>query len=139
MHKGKNECYAYFSLAGSFEPSDVTRRVGISPTRSCREGESIRGTQKLRKCSRWELYSRLERSATVEAHISDVLAQLDVNENSFKQLSSEFGGVMQLVGYYYDFYPGLHFERDVVIGLARYSLSVDCDFYFPTAEEGEVP
>jgi uncharacterized protein DUF4279 len=95
-------------------------------------------TQTPLKCSRWDLHSRLDRSARLEAHVSDVLAQLDANANSFKQLSIEFGGVMELVGYFYDGYPGLHFERDVVMRLAQYSLSVDCDFYLRSAaaEEG---
>jgi hypothetical protein len=95
-------------------------------------------TQTPLKCSRWDLHSRLDRSASLEAHVSDVLAQLDANASSFKQLSSEFGGVMELVGYFYDDYPGLHFEREVVMKLAQYSLSVDCDFYLRNAagEEG---
>lgn len=138
MPKGQNECYAYFSLAGSFEPADITRRAGVHPTRSCREGETIPHTQMPRKCSRWELHSRLDRSTNLEAHVSDVLAQLDANASSFEQLSSEFGGIMELVGYFYDGYPGLHFERYIIAGLAHYSLSVDCDFYLRRTEKEEV-
>jgi hypothetical protein len=37
---------------------------------------------------------------------------------------------MQLVGYFNEQYPGLHFEPDIIAGLAKYSLSVDFDFYF---------
>jgi uncharacterized protein DUF4279 len=91
------------------------------------------------KCSRWKLVSRLDRVASLEAHVSDVLAQLDVNASAFKQLSSEFGGVMQLVGYFYDDFPGLTFESDVVMRLAQYFLSVDCDFYFRDAEADKIP
>jgi hypothetical protein len=87
-------------------------------------------TQTPRKCSRWQLHSRLDRSASLEAHVLDVLTQIDANASSFEQISSEFGGVMELVGYFYDGYPGLHFERDIVTRLAQHSLSVDCDFYF---------
>jgi hypothetical protein len=136
--KGQNECYAYFSVAGTFEPAEITKRVGIAPTQSRREGEMVLRTQIPRKCSRWQLHSRLDKSASLEAHVSDVLAQLDANPRSFEQLSSEFGGVMELVGYFYDYYPGLHFEREIVTRLAQYSLSVDCDFYFRSEEEEEV-
>jgi hypothetical protein len=44
-------------------------------------------------------------------------------------VSLEFGGCMQLVGYIHRDYPGLHFERDITEGLARYALTVDFDFY----------
>ena|ERR1017187_8000771 len=138
MRKSKNECYAYFSVSGSFEPADVTQRVGVPPSRSRREGELGPLTQIPLKCSLWDLVSRLDRTASLGAHVSDVLEQLDANASSFKQLSSEFGGVMELVGYFYDDYPGLTFERDVVQRLARYFLSVDCDFYYlrnPAEEE----
>ena len=64
----------------------------------------------------------------------DVLTQLDENRNAFKQLSAELGGVMELVGYFHAYYPGLTFERDVIGRLAEYSLSMDCDFYYLSDE-----
>jgi hypothetical protein len=36
---------------------------------------------------------------------------------------------MGLVGYFYDYYPGLVFEREIVERLAKYGLTVDFDFY----------
>ena len=125
----ENECYAYFYVAGSFRPAQITERVGVTPTKSCLEGDAIAGTQMVLKCSRWQLHSRLEKTATLEQHVSDVLAQLDTNREAFKLLSDELGGVMELVGYFNAYYPGLTFERDVVARLAQYSLSLDCDFY----------
>ena len=130
-----NKCYAYFYVAGSFDPAQVTGRVGINPTRSSFEGSVIERTQMKRKCSRWELYSRLETTATLEEHVVDVLDQLDEKRNEFKQLSAELDGIMELVGYFYAYYPGLTFERDVIERLAEYSLSMDCDFYYLFSEE----
>ena len=91
-----NKCYAYFHVAGSFDPSRITERVGINPTKSSLEGSAIERTQMVRKCSRWELHSRLETTATLEEHVVDVLTQLDENRNAFKRLSAELGGVMEL-------------------------------------------
>jgi len=85
-------------------------------------------SQMRRKCSRWELHSRLDKAATSEEHVADVLAQLDVKAETFRELSREFGGVMELVGYFND-YPGLTFTDEIVQRLASYSLSVDFDFY----------
>jgi Domain of unknown function (DUF4279) len=65
----------------------------------------------------------------LEAHVRDVLSQLDVNRAGFQQVSQEFGGCMQLVGYFHAGYPGLGFDREIIESLAAYSLEVDFDFY----------
>jgi hypothetical protein len=124
-----NQQYAYFSVHDGFDPAEVTARVGVQPTESWRRGDICPRTHRERKFSRWCLHSRLSRDQELEAHIRDVLAQLDANPAGFRAASLEFGGCMQLVGYFHRDYPGLHFERDITEGLARYALAVDFDFY----------
>jgi hypothetical protein len=133
--KEKNECYAYFRLVGSFDPAAITTKAGINPTKVGLEGEYISGTQKRRTFSYWNLHSRLDRSSEIERHISDVLDQLDVNKAGFRELSLQYGGTMELVGYFWASYPGVVFEREVINRLDQYALSVDCDFYFSSADE----
>jgi hypothetical protein len=133
--KKPNECYVYFCVSGSFDPDKITERIGVSPTKTYREGELIPKTTMKRKTSEWSLYSRLERSSSLEQHIVDVLDQLDSKGAAFEKLSSELNGVMELVGYFNSHYPGLVFDRDMVRRFARYSLSVDFDFYDLAAEE----
>jgi|SRR4029077_7532072 len=125
-----NECYAYFHIAGSFDPADITERVGTVPSEASAQGEPIPHTQMPRECSRWALRSRLQRSAALELHVADVLNQLDGNRAAFQKLSAEFGGIMELVGYFRAYYPGLYFESSIVQRLAEYQLAIDCDFYF---------
>jgi hypothetical protein len=71
----------------------------------------------------------MDHAANLEAHVLDVLDQLDANRARFVQLSWEFGGTMQLVGYFQDREPGVHFGRDIIRRFADYGLDVDCDFY----------
>ena len=122
-------------VSGAFHPAQITERMGINPTESSLEGDLVKGTQMVRKCSRWMLRSRLDTTGTPEQHVSDVLAQLDAKKEEFRQLSAELGGVMELVGYFHADYPGLTFEREVVARLSEYSLSVDCDFYYLASED----
>jgi hypothetical protein len=129
-----NECYAYFSVVGTFDPADITQRLGTKPTQSWREGEVNPRTHLERKFSRWSLHSRLEKTSALELHIADVLDQLDSNSEAFQQLSIGFDGVLQLVAYFHVDFPGLTFERDVVTRLAQYSLSLDFDFYYLYSE-----
>ena len=129
-----NDCYAYFAVAGSFDPDSFNPRLGVKPTKGTREGDPIPKAKLRKKCSRWELHSRLPRTAPLESHVSDVLDQLDAEEVAFREVSHEFGGIMELVGYFYDSYPGLVFGRQIVERLAKYGLVVDFDFYGWAAE-----
>lgn len=132
-----NQQYAYFALEGGFDPADLTARVGVHPTECWRRGDICNRTRRERQASRWSLYSRLDRGNELEAHILDVLAQLDARAGAFAEVSREFGGWMQLVAYMYREYPGLHFGRDITEGLARYSLAVDFDFYWLYSDRRE--
>ena len=132
-----NEQYAYFSVHDGFDPAEVTARVGVPPSESWRRGDVCSRTQRERKFSRWCLHSRLPRDQELEEHIRDVLAQLDANPEAFRAVSLEFGGCMQLVGYFHRDYPGLHFEPDITEGLARYGLAVDFDFYWLYSDRRE--
>lgn len=72
--------YAYFHVRGSFDPDEITRTLGVTPTKTAREGDTIGDTSKKRPCSLWALHSRLGSSASLEEHVKDVLDQLDANK-----------------------------------------------------------
>jgi hypothetical protein len=63
-----------------------------------------------------------------------LLSEVDRRVSQRKQ---GLAGCMQLVGYFNEQYPGLHFERGIVEGLAKYALSVDFDFYYLYSNERE--
>ncbi len=123
-----NMVYAYFAVFGDFDPSDVSRSVGIEPTKSWKKGELGPGGRS-RDTSCWTLQSTLGFDDCLEAHVANVLDQLDANAVAFQKVSREFGGCMQLVAEFNAHYPGLHFERAMVERLALYALSIDFDFY----------
>ena len=132
-----NEQYAYFTVTDSFDPEEITRRVGVIPSDSWRKGDLHPRTKLECRFSLWSLRSRLPRSEPLEAHIKDVLARLDQNSEEFAEVSKDYGGCMQLVGYFHEGYPGLLFDADLVTGLAKYSLSVDFDFYYLQSDDRE--
>jgi len=121
--------YAYFHLRGSFDPDQLTQTLGVTPTETAREGDPIGNGTRLRSCSLWALHSRLKRSAPLELQVKDVLDQLDFNKATFKRLSHELNGTMELVGYFRDREPGVGLERDLIERMAWYGLTLDCDFY----------
>ncbi len=125
-----NEQYAYFTLTGDFDPADISKLVGVTPTECWLKGEVNPRTHHERKFSRWSLYSRLGRNCCLEDHVMDVIQQLGENKSGFVEASSKHGGVMQAVAYFKSGYPGLDFQRELVKSLAEFSLSVDFDFYY---------
>jgi hypothetical protein len=58
-----NEQYAYFTITDSFDPAEITRRIGVEPTKAWRKGDLHPKNQMERKFSRWSLASRLDRAA----------------------------------------------------------------------------
>jgi hypothetical protein len=109
----------------------------MAPTERWRKGDLDPRTDCKRDSSRWILRSRLETTASLEAHVKNVLDQLDMNRAPFRQLSVEFNGVMQLVAYFYKDYPGLSFEPKLIERMAEYSLRMDCDFHDLQSERRE--
>ena len=124
-----NQQYAYFALAGEFDPAELTARLGVTPTESWAKGDICEATYRGRTESCWKLLSRLGRERDLEDHIRDVLAQLGANPEEFGAASAELGGPMQFVGYFHSDYPGLSFDRAMTEVLAAYHLAVDFNFY----------
>jgi len=62
-------------------------------------------------------------------HVKDVLDQMDAKKSECAQLSRELSGTMQLVGYFREQEPGVHFDQETVLRISEYSLCIDCDFY----------
>ena len=108
-----NKQYAYFTVVGEFDPEDISRQVGMRPSDCWMKGDIHPRTRLERKFSRWSLDSRLDRSVPLEAHIKDVLDQLDQRRDAFIQLTScQDYCAMELVGLWNTGYPGLHIDFD---------------------------
>jgi hypothetical protein len=132
-----NEQYAYFTVVGEFNPADLTARLGVGPTKSWKKGDLNPLNHLERKFSRWSLYSRLEHSQSFEDHIEDVLEQLRRNAKEFKAISKEFGGQLELIGYFHAEYPGLVLGRPQIASLAEFGIEVDFDFYYMYSDRRE--
>ena len=135
-----NECYAYFALRGfPMPPEEVSAALRLSPSKSWRAGDSHDAHQipgKKREESFWRIDSRIDRHARVqlEDHVKDVLAQLEPCFTAAVSLSKQHRGLMELVGYYHEYYPGLGFEASTIQRLAALGVEVDCDFYYLASE-----
>jgi hypothetical protein len=132
-----NKYRAYFTVFGEFDPEDVTRVLGLQPTRTWRKGDMNPETGLERNHTRWSLESRLQESEPLEFHVDDVLQQLDGVAGSIRDLAAKYNGTLQLVAYVYTQYPGLCMAPEQVKDLANLGLSFDFDFYYLYSDKRE--
>lgn len=121
----EREPYAYFYLAGEFDPDQITRRAGVNPSETARAGDAIGSTEIKRRNNLWALQSRLQPSAPVDRHVSDVLDQLDKNRPAFEELSGKLGGIIEIVGFSREYAPAISLEPEIVERMAQYALRLD--------------
>jgi hypothetical protein len=132
-----NQYYAYFTVTGDFDPADITAVMGVEPTEAWEKGDLNERTRYERKFSRWSLFSRLPRSASMESHVLDVVEQLKPLSNAVLQLTSQFEAGIPVVGFFHEDYPGMHFEPKLLSDVGALSLSLDFDFYYMYSDKRE--
>ena len=138
-----NKCYAYFALRGfTMSPDEVSVALGLKASKSWRAGDSHdahRIPGKKREESHWRVESRIARDAEVplEDYVKDVLEQLAPRFDVAASLSKSHHGLIEVVGYFHRFYPGLHFEASTLQRMAELGVEIDCDFYYLVPEETE--
>jgi hypothetical protein len=131
----ENECYAYFGLRNLLiDPEEITNQIGLQPTDSWREGEIHPKTRRAKTSNGWTLHSRLPKNFDLEEHVKDVLDQLDTKKKIVLPISQKYSGHLQLVGYFYQIYPGFSLERNETTRIGEYELSLDFDFYYLYSE-----
>jgi hypothetical protein len=80
---------------------------------------------------------QLPHSRPFEEHITDVLEQLRTNADGFRSISQEFGGLLEVVGYFYSEYPGLVLDRKQIAAMAEFNLEVGFDYYYMYSDRRE--
>jgi hypothetical protein len=132
-----NEQYAYLTVTGDFDPDSITARLSLKPTEQWVKGSRNERTHLERKFSRWSLESRLERSASLEDHVRDILDQALPSAGEIVQIGKEHSAYMQLVGWFHNDYPGFGLDEGIISGLAQLNVGIDCDFYYLYSDRRE--
>ena len=70
----KTEIRAWFTLYGSFDPSDISRCIGVRPTRTWRAGDELESWPSLRREEDgWEYDSPISKDGTIDEHFNELL------------------------------------------------------------------
>lgn len=131
-----NEQYVELTLTGSFDPAEITAMVGFPPHESWRTGEMYPHAKlKIeRPLDGWLLRSRLATAEPLEAHLADLLSQMEQQREAFTAVAQRYNGVVRLVGYFYEDYPGLYLDSSLLTRVAQLHISLDFDFYYLWSE-----
>jgi hypothetical protein len=114
------------------DPSIVTKRIGLEPTKSFVKGDSFPNHSKSRRQhSIWEIQSPLPLSVDVEEHIEALLSFLESNIEAVQKAKENFEvGVSCAVYYHEGCNQGFYLTESIIERLAKLNLSIDFDLYF---------
>jgi hypothetical protein len=133
------EVFAEFTLTGeNFDPDEVTRRLGLEPTKSWKAGDlQVPGATIRHKVAGWRLRTPREKSFDVGPHVAALVESLKpliprINAvQQALQLEAEFSCVV----YIKDQSPAVYFERAVLDVVEALKAEIDIDIYvLPTSE-----
>jgi hypothetical protein len=124
-----DEVNAYFVLIGDFDPNQITRRVGIVPTKTQHVGQVNPRSGRRAECARWELQPSVASPADLEDHVTAVLAALSPAFEEFRELGRKYEAMIQCVVYAYGSQAGQHFSRDHIREAALLGAAIDLDLY----------
>ncbi len=131
----ESEIYASFKIIGPhLDPEQVTRSIGISPSKTWRIGDLVVEQALLRhKNNGWLLKSNLPLSATLKEHVRFILAQLQVSWQALKELCTQHDAEISCVVMSYGGdRPAMFFDKDIISRAADLNAAIDIDLYvFP--------
>ena len=118
-----------FCITGlEISPEEITRSIGITPTRTWLLGDSIQKTELRRKHNGW-LLSTGKRVISLEESARYLLTVLLPKSKALNQLCSKYNLRCELscAIYVIDEMPPVHFSKDVIADLSSLNTAVDVD------------
>jgi hypothetical protein len=110
-------------------PDEITRLLGVAPTRVWRLGEPIQGTALRAKHNGWCFAQQLAEDASLADRARSLLVELLPRAKTITRICSEFDLDCELacVAYVTDHVPELNFDSEIISGLAELKAILDID------------
>lgn len=114
--------------SASRTPEQISEATGLTCDRSWRIGEKRGKTTIVERSNGWVLNSTLPKSASLEAHIEELLGRLLARADKIRALSEHDTVELSCVVYAI-LPPALNFDKSVIQRLAQLGASLDVDLY----------
>lgn len=123
--------------APSFDPEDITRRIGLEPTKTWKTGDRVQGTQIRRKHSGWVWSMPREESLDLGKQVAALLERLGPFLSRINEVREELGldAEISCAIYIEGQTPAVHFDRSVMSRVNQLEAEIDLDIYvYPDPE-----
>jgi hypothetical protein len=125
-----SEHHVYFAVFGfGDDPAVVTRAMGVEPTKAWRKGEPTGKGRGIQTHNRWVLKSTLPLAEPIEAHLENLLSQLESRGEAVADLRTRFEARLAVAAYWQEVNPSFSLSASVVERVAALGLELDFDLY----------
>ncbi|MGU3496631.1 DUF4279 domain-containing protein [Xanthobacteraceae bacterium A53D] len=133
-----DRAYAYFRVAGAFDPAAVTGTIGLQPSAAWAKGEAFQrnGRSFTRRADGWRLDSGLNESAPMDDHVAALLTVLAPHRHGLLALPAGLRRQIVCVGHFWQ-----SFSWELDLGHQRLASDLGISFWIEayalseTAEE----
>jgi hypothetical protein len=127
--------YAYISITGTGNATEITELLGLKPTKSWNVGDSRKQGPPY-EFSHWSFESAAFEKDLLDEALEAVVQFIEEKKLNLLQLPQDFQTCIQCVGYHETSSPGFHLSAELVEKVGRLSLPIDFDLYCHAKEDG---
>lgn len=129
---GRNHCYTYFKITGGFNPDDITKIIGLNPSKCWRIGDLRKnGTPydfalwEYGRCDEYDVYVENQMMKTIQ----DLIPKIDILRKIKELYEAYF--TLEIVPTIYagDINPCLAPNREVIEFCYKTETQIDIDLY----------
>ncbi len=127
-----------FTLAGThIDPADVTRTIGILPTKTWRLGEYVGGSRIQMKFDGWMLSSGVSMSVDLGMQVRSLLDRLLEAKSKILEAQKDFQLTAEVccIVYVEGGTPSIHFDLKTLSDMAELRAELDFDLYIFIPED----
>jgi hypothetical protein len=126
----ENEITASLVIYGYKDDVDnLSKELGLKPDKALNKGEPLFPNAAPIPQSLWELTSKLPSNATLEEHVSSILATIQPNKNAIVEVSKRYRAVITVAARYYEQNPEIELDPRTLTEIGTSGLALWLDIY----------
>ncbi len=122
----------HFTITGRFDPNEVTKRLGMNPSKAWKFGDTIQKTLTTYKHDGWKLSTEEIDSLDLNEPLNQIWEIIQPHKTEIidicndLSLETEFSCVVEVEE---DEYPTLHFDSEMIKQISELKADIDIDIF----------
>lgn len=130
----QSEINIEFSIKGeNVNPVDITKIIGISPSRSYSRGDQIKNKPMFRDHSLWEIETGFQLSFDINNQLKPMIDMLNNKKDLIKKLTIQYDVVISfiiVINFINQDKPAIYLSKEVISFLNEIGADIQFDYYF---------